>query len=192
MGFLRFFKRVTIAPGITLNFSKHGISFSIGGRGAKFTFGTSGTRTTVGLPGSGIYYTSHAPWRRQQTQDNRIGHSTQNVTSRSPNDLQFLEQHFQKARKTTIKKGQFSVRWADPIRGVVEVANLQSNRDLDSFIADWQYIVNWQVIQSGEIVVPQLPPQAKILLTIPCKRIQTCSTDRAIIHFYLRSEDECE
>ena len=56
MGF-RFFRRVKIAPGLSLNFSKSGMSFSAGPRGAKVTVGPRGVRTTVGIPGTGLYYT---------------------------------------------------------------------------------------------------------------------------------------
>ncbi len=57
MGF-RFWRRVRIAPGITMNLSKSGGSFSFGRRGAKFTVGTSGKRFTVGVPGTGLFYTT--------------------------------------------------------------------------------------------------------------------------------------
>lgn len=55
---LNFRKRVKILPGITLNFSKSGVSTSVGTRGANMTFGHGKTRTTVGLPGTGISHTS--------------------------------------------------------------------------------------------------------------------------------------
>ena len=57
MGF-RFYRRVKILPGITLNFSKSGISTSVGVRGARLTFGKHGTRATVGLPGTGMSYSA--------------------------------------------------------------------------------------------------------------------------------------
>ncbi len=53
----RFWRRIRIAPGVTLNLSKSGGSFSFGPRGAKFTVGSRGGRATVGLPGTGIFYT---------------------------------------------------------------------------------------------------------------------------------------
>ena len=56
MGF-RFFRRVKLLPGVTLNLSRSGPSVSIGPRGLKATIGPKGTRTTVGLPGTGISYT---------------------------------------------------------------------------------------------------------------------------------------
>ncbi len=54
---LRFFRRVRIAPGLTLNLSKSGGSLSLGTRGAKYTVGPRGRRATVGLPGTGLFYT---------------------------------------------------------------------------------------------------------------------------------------
>jgi len=62
----RFFRRVRIAPGLTLNLSKSGVSVSAGPRGAKFTLGTRGNRATVGLPGTGLFYTVHDPLRKVQ------------------------------------------------------------------------------------------------------------------------------
>ncbi|MFQ5493789.1 MAG: DUF4236 domain-containing protein [Phycisphaerae bacterium] len=57
MGF-RFFRRMKIAPGLTLNLSKSGPSLSFGPRGAKVTVGRRGVRRTVGIPGTGLYYTT--------------------------------------------------------------------------------------------------------------------------------------
>jgi tetratricopeptide (TPR) repeat protein len=56
MGF-RFFRRLKLAPGISLNFSKSGISTSLGVPGARLTLGGRGVRGTVGIPGTGLYYT---------------------------------------------------------------------------------------------------------------------------------------
>lgn len=56
----RFFRRMRIAPGLTLNLSKRGASVSMGPRGAKYTVGTSGRRVTAGIPGTGLFYTQQA------------------------------------------------------------------------------------------------------------------------------------
>jgi len=53
----RFFRRMKIAPGLRLNFSKTGISPSFGVRGARVTLGRQGVRKTVGIPGTGLFYT---------------------------------------------------------------------------------------------------------------------------------------
>jgi hypothetical protein len=57
MGF-RFYRRVRICPGISVNLSRSGPSLCLGVRGAHVTFGRRGVTKTVGLPGTGIYYTS--------------------------------------------------------------------------------------------------------------------------------------
>src|ERR1700675_3682279 len=61
----RFFRRLRIAPGLTVNLSKSGPSLSVGGRGGHVTFGGArGRRTTIGLPGTGLYWTTvHAQGR---------------------------------------------------------------------------------------------------------------------------------
>jgi len=56
---LRFYKRVHLFPGLSVNVSKHGPSLTVGMRGAHVTMGRSGITRTFGLPGTGIYYTSH-------------------------------------------------------------------------------------------------------------------------------------
>ena len=58
MGYFRLFRRIKIAPGVTINVSKSGLSTSFGPKGAKITVGKRGIRRTVGIPGTGMYYTS--------------------------------------------------------------------------------------------------------------------------------------
>jgi hypothetical protein len=58
MGSFRFYRRVHIFPGASINFSKSGPSLTLGVRGAHVTLGQRGITKTVGLPGSGLYYTS--------------------------------------------------------------------------------------------------------------------------------------
>lgn len=48
-------KRVKIAPGVHLNFSKNGVSTSIGPKGAKVSFSKNGTYLNTSIPGTGIY-----------------------------------------------------------------------------------------------------------------------------------------
>ncbi|MCA1809632.1 MAG: DUF4236 domain-containing protein [Lentisphaerae bacterium] len=67
MGYLRFWRRIKIAPGLTLNLSKSGGSLSFGPRGAKFTVGPRGRRATVGIPGTGLFYTQTASGGRRRS-----------------------------------------------------------------------------------------------------------------------------
>lgn len=60
MGF-RFRRSVRIAPGIRLNLSKSGLSYSFGGRGATVNVSAKGTKATYGVPGTGLSYTTKLP-----------------------------------------------------------------------------------------------------------------------------------
>jgi hypothetical protein len=57
MGF-RFYRRLKIAPGLSVNLSRSGPSLSVGMRGAHVTVGKRGITRTIGLPGSGLFWTS--------------------------------------------------------------------------------------------------------------------------------------
>jgi hypothetical protein len=63
MGYIRMFRRVRLAPGISLNLSGSGPSLSFGVHGAHLTVGRAGVRQTVGIPGTGIFYTNHEGWQ---------------------------------------------------------------------------------------------------------------------------------
>lgn len=54
---LRFWQRIRLAPGVTLNLSKSTASLSFGPRGAKYTVSPRGNRATLWLPGTGLFYT---------------------------------------------------------------------------------------------------------------------------------------
>ena len=55
----RFWRRIRLAPGLTLNLSKSTASLSVGPQGAKYTISPRGNRATAGLPGTGLFYTVH-------------------------------------------------------------------------------------------------------------------------------------
>ena len=56
MGYFRFWKRINILSGLSLNLGKKGISFSIGTKGLRFTNGNTESRITTGIPNTGISY----------------------------------------------------------------------------------------------------------------------------------------
>ena len=62
--FFRFFRRIKIAPGLTINLSKGGASLSAGVRGARITLGKRGVRKTLGLPGTGLSWTNQSSWSK--------------------------------------------------------------------------------------------------------------------------------
>jgi hypothetical protein len=68
---LRFRKRITIFPGLTVNVSKSGIGVSAGPRGAKIGVGPRGIHRSVGLPGTGIHYREDTSWGALRNQGGR-------------------------------------------------------------------------------------------------------------------------
>lgn len=65
---MRFYRRISLGKGATLNLGKTGASLSLGVRGAHMTLGgAGGTRGTVGIPGTGLSWTHNftAAERRQ-------------------------------------------------------------------------------------------------------------------------------
>ncbi len=57
---LRFYRRVRLFPGVSVNLSRSGSSLSVGVRGAHVTVGRRGVTRTVGIPGTGIFCTSRS------------------------------------------------------------------------------------------------------------------------------------
>lgn len=84
---LRFWRRVRVAPGVTVNLSKGGLSTSVGPKGAKTTVGRNGLRQTLGIPGSGLSMTRQTPWRgtsAERPNPQNAGHSRQTGLSDLP------------------------------------------------------------------------------------------------------------
>ncbi|NOZ12675.1 MAG: DUF4236 domain-containing protein [Acidobacteria bacterium] len=86
MGF-RFWRRMKIAPGVTLNLSRSGGSLSFGPRGAKFTVGPGGRRATVGIPGTGLFYTKKLGGKKGKDSGLNLGFFKRLIT---PNDEEAL------------------------------------------------------------------------------------------------------
>jgi len=57
---LRFRKIIKIAPGVKMNLSKGGVSFTIGKKGYHINIGKEGVKQTIGIPGTGISYQTYA------------------------------------------------------------------------------------------------------------------------------------
>lgn len=58
MGF-RFRRSIKLLPGVRVNVSGGGLSFSVGGRGATLNVSRRGTRATLGIPGTGISWSGN-------------------------------------------------------------------------------------------------------------------------------------
>ena len=81
-GYLRLWRRKQIVPGLRMNLSKSGVSWSLGVRGAHFTVGPRGTRQTLGIPGTGLSYTTYSGHHASRaTRTSRPGQGLGTATS---------------------------------------------------------------------------------------------------------------
>ena len=85
----RFWRRVKIAPGLTLNLSKTGASLSMGPRGAKVTVGSRGKRATVGIPGTGLFYTEKLSGGKRHSRERSSSREMEDATRTSEERLTF-------------------------------------------------------------------------------------------------------
>jgi len=76
---LRFYRRVPMGNGTTLNLGKRNISMSFGGRGFHYTIGTAGRRVTIGLPGTGLYWTEKLNKKPRTVADKQVQENTNNI-----------------------------------------------------------------------------------------------------------------
>jgi len=157
----RFFRRMKVAPGVSLNFSKSGVSPSLGAPGARVTLGRQGVRKTVGLPGTGMYYTklegrsstapSKEPGRsggnRQRRSRSRQPRSHERAEPPPPNhdlDLNFFERLFTPARAEAFVDGCRAYVEGDRARALSRFERADS-------IADADFLAGILLIDAGRL-----------------------------------------
>jgi len=69
---IRFWRRIRLFPGVTLNVSKTGFSISFGIRGAHWTLGRRRRTASLGIPGTGLFYRKDSRARRNRNDDEAI------------------------------------------------------------------------------------------------------------------------
>ncbi|MBE3551231.1 MAG: hypothetical protein BLITH_0745 [Brockia lithotrophica] len=104
MGF-RFFRRIKLAPGVHVNFSKSGASLSLGSRGGKITFGPRGTRITTGIPGTGLYHTTVLPKRRASEEKKVLAAFSPPSSAASAPTLGFFQRLFTPPQEIAFVEG---------------------------------------------------------------------------------------
>jgi len=110
----RFWRRMRIAPGVTLNLSKSTASLSFGPRGARYTVSPRGNRVTAGLPGTGLFYTVHEPRRPSSANAPR-------VAQRDRLDLGFFQRLFTPADERALVDGLKALNAGDEGAALAEL-----------------------------------------------------------------------
>ena len=144
----RFWRRIQLLPGITLNLSKSGGSLSFGPRGAKFTVGPRGKRATAGLPGTGLFYTTQMN-QRGGRQRNRPA-PPPSVPARNRLDLNFFQRLFTPAGEEALVDGCRALSQGDEsnaLKHLQQATPLADGAFLAGFLAlkhkDFDRAIDW-------------------------------------------------
>lgn len=78
----QFRKRIKVAPGVTINLSKGGVSTTIGTRGASLTMGNNGTFINTSIPGTGLYQRKKISSPSPKDENNNVVDSYTNYENR--------------------------------------------------------------------------------------------------------------
>ena len=113
MGF-RFSRRVSILPGLKLNFSGSGVSLSAGVRGAHINFGARGTYTSFGLPGTGLYYRQRVGGGRPVSRPPAFSEQRLNTIGDRSNDAMAEKVFREGSQEVTVNPEEARRYLADP------------------------------------------------------------------------------
>lgn len=88
---LRFYRRLKILPGLSLNLSGSGLSASFGPRGAKMTIGPRGVFGSVGIPGTGLSWREKLDSRERRTGGARSAPPALDPSKLTPEALEIMQ-----------------------------------------------------------------------------------------------------
>lgn len=146
---LRFRKSLKLAPGIRMNFSGSGISWTLGPRGASVGIGKRGTYLNTGLPGTGLYSRSRLDGSSVTRQKSSNGRATSIEISVSISDDGVLK--FKDSQGNIIPESQ------------IEAAKKQQGEKIRALIQGKCDEINAQVEALGEIHCYTSAPQNKVI-----------------------------
>ncbi len=130
----KFRKRVKVFPGLTINLSRSGASYTIGGKGASINVGKKGTFLNTSIPGTGIYD------RKKISNGNYTKTEESNYYNKS-NDVSINNESLTNYDKNEIKTSDGLNSLKDSIDGI-----LYKRREIENHIhnisADYKMLYN--------------------------------------------------
>lgn len=143
---LRFRRSVKLAPGIRMNFSGSGVSWTLGPKGASVGIGKRGTYLNSGIPGTGFYARERLGGSDRGSRARVSSHSNVSVTIKVTDDGMV---HFQDADGNPL---------AEPL---IKAAKKQQGEAIRDLIQGTCNEINGQIDSLGEIHVDTPSPNVK-------------------------------
>ncbi|MCD8508982.1 MAG: DUF4236 domain-containing protein [Bacillus sp. (in: Bacteria)] len=169
----RFQKRVRIAPGVRINFSKRGVSASAGPRGSTLTVGKRGLYGNLGIPGSGLSYRTrldkNAIRSRNNTQQGQATRTPSVENSNNPIQVAWNEElgdfsfttasgHFLNAQEERQVRRTYKLDLVKMYKEKAEEINHQTERLLDLHHQLFYPEHNFKAIVEASLPELEAPP----------------------------------
>ena len=163
---IRFQRRIRIAPGVNVNFSRSGLGLSVGPRGFSFSAGPGGVYRNIGLPGTGLSHREKIGGGRRSRSDRQRSESTVQVSVEIDSDgqMQFRLPEGAPAPQALIRR----VRESEPqlIDQLISNAVEKLNQELQACLA--VHLSTPAPVYQPLEVLSELPEEpAKPILNVP-------------------------
>jgi uncharacterized membrane protein YdbT with pleckstrin-like domain len=111
---VRFRRTFKIFPGVKVNVSKGGISFTVGTKGYHLNFSNRGVKQTVGLPGTGVSHSTYL-FDNDEDDDNKEekndGNTRRKRTSRKKTDTDDTRETHEEATEEPVVSRRRTPGW---------------------------------------------------------------------------------
>jgi len=166
---MRLWRRVRVAPRVTINLSKSGPSVSLGPRGSKVTFGQRGVRQTVGIPGTGLFATR------------QLSSTTNAQQIEPPRATAVIQPAVQPATPSTVEAPPFEVHYGWPLIVAVAVGAMISGAGYDAATAWACAFVALSVGLIYEIFAAHHPRAAKVIVQVAVALVAVATVVAGIV-----------
>lgn len=160
---LRFRKSFKLAPGIRMNLSGSGVSWTVGPRGASVGIGRRGAHLNSGIPGTGLYARTPLGGTSQSRAVSSSAPQTRNVQMRvsleDDGTLKFFGEDGQPAREWLVDEAK--KQRGDEIRGMMQRAVDDINASVESLGRIHRYTPSPDQKPTYEPIPFQEPPPEK-------------------------------
>lgn len=177
---LRFRKSVKLAPGLRINLSGSGLSWSLGPRGASVGIGKRGTYLNTGIPGTGLYARKKLSGGASSSAHSSLSPTTSATTfilTVSIDDDGFLT--FKDAQGNLVPEWQ------------IDAAKKQQGDKIKALIQDTCDKLNEQVEALGKIHEYTSPPKPHIFKPIPFTEPLPIQPTTKVPGFFCRWFESC-